>query len=134
MSNPAPVLNMTGRVHSVLERTVPPVLARDAVRDEHGNVTQRAVEARDGYDVHDVTLLTEDGGFATAVLMPEALVHLEGELPTPGTETNLAVRPYVAWQRTGSRSFPRVGFSIAGDVMIARSKTTSAPRSVSAAS
>jgi hypothetical protein len=120
VSNPAPILTLSGRVHAVTDRTVEALPARDAERDDNGNVTRPAYPARDGYDVTDVTILTADGGFCTVVLLPDALTALGGEIPAPGTEVEYAVRCFVSWQRNGARSFSRVGFSVAGDVTAAR--------------
>jgi hypothetical protein len=122
MSNPAPILNVSGRVHSVLDRVVEPAPARPEERDpETGQVVRQAYPARDGYTVVDVTVLTAEGGFTTVSILPEALKHTGGETPKQGDQLDaFPVRAYVSWQRRGSRSFPQVGLSLAGDVLAAR--------------
>ena len=118
MSNPAPVLDVTGTVHAVVEREVPAAEARPAEYDPETNrLVRPAMEARKGYTNQDVTLLTADGGFATVVLMPDALAALGGELPEKGSEVTYPVRCFVAWGRRGTRSYNYVGFSAASDVI-----------------
>jgi hypothetical protein len=122
MSNPAPILNVSGRVHAVLDRVVEPMPARPEERDpDTGQLVREAYPAREGYTVVDVTVLTAEGGFSTVSILPAALEHTGGETPKPGDELdNYPVRPFVSWQRRGSRSFPTVGLSLAGDVLAAR--------------
>jgi len=121
MSNPAPILTVAGRVHSVVPRTVEAAPERPAEHDpETGRVTRAALPARDGYEVVDVTVLTAEGGFATVSILPDALHELGGEIPEAGADVDYAVRCFVSWQRAGSRSFSRVGFSVAGDVTAKR--------------
>lgn len=116
MSNPSPILTIAGRVHAVVTRAVEPAEARPEQRDEQGNFLRAAMPARDGYDVLDVTILTEHGGFATVSFLPAALEAMGGELPQAHSEVSYPVRPFVSWKRTGQRSYSVVGLSVAGDV------------------
>jgi len=137
MSNPAPILTLAGKVHAVDLRDVPAAEAREARYDEEtGRQIAPAYPARDAYQVVDVTVLTDEGGFATAMLMPDSAKALNGELPSSGDVISWPVRPFVSWQRSGSRSFNRVGLSVAGDVLADRKSKTSGARvaSVSSAS
>ena len=136
MSNPAPILNVSGRVHSVLDRVVEPAPARPEERDpETGQLLRQAYPARDGYTVVDVTVLTAEGGFTTVSNLPEALRHTGGEIPKQGDELDgYPVRAYVSWQRRGSRSFPQVGLSLAGDVLASRGSKSSDSRGARVAS
>lgn len=131
--NPSPVLTLAGRVHAVIARHVDALPALPEERDpDTGRVTRPARPARDGYDTTDVTILTPEGGFCTAVLSEQALADLGGELPSAGDSVDYAVRPFVKWTKYGERSASSVGFSVAGDVTIARRQSTRRP--VSAAS
>jgi hypothetical protein len=129
MANPAPVLRVSGTVHSVRERTVPPVDATEDVRDEHGALMRRGREAREGYDVHDVTILTVGGGFVTAVFREEAIRDAGGYLPGPGdTVEGLPVFSYVAWAGPEGRRFATAAISFAGSVYAEEHSRTSAGR------
>lgn len=121
MSTPSPILSAAGRVYGVVNREVEAAAARPEERDpETGRVVRPALPARDGYPVTDVTILTEEGGFCTVSLLPAALEALGGQIPSAGEEVSYAVRPYVRWERSGGRPFPRVGYSVAGDVQAKR--------------
>lgn len=133
MSQPAPVVLIPGKVHAVTPRSVDPVPAREASYDDAGNLLRRALPAREGYDVVDLTVLTRDGGFCTIIAMPAALEAIGGELPAAGDEVDLPARPFCKWERVGARSYQVVGYSLAGDVLAA-SKGRHTPRAVSAAS
>lgn len=132
--NPSPILTIAGRCHAVTPRKVEPVAARPAERDpETGRIISEAVEAREGYDVLDVTVLTYDGGFCTVALLPVALSDLGGEVPAPGSEVEFAVRPFVKWEgRPGSKR-PYIRFSVAGDVTAKRRSEGSSGRRAAAA-
>jgi hypothetical protein len=120
MPNPAPVLTLSGRVHSVTRREVPALDALPEVRDESGRVTQAARQGRAAYETTDVTVLTDEGGFVTAVLSDQDLSALGGELPSEGAHLEFACRPFVKWTRYGERSASSVGLSIAGDLTAKR--------------
>jgi hypothetical protein len=105
MAGPAPVVVLTGNVYSTALRTVE---GRDPVpagRDETG-VWQRAREGYDGYEVCDVTVLTEGGGFAVVTYRLDALPG--GAIPREGEHLLIRVRPFKAPLR--------VGFSYVEDV------------------
>lgn len=126
MANPAPVLRISGSVHAdPIERTVAPLEARPArpaERNEFGVVTKpylRAIEARDGYTVHDVTVLTRGGGFVTIVFREEAVQEAGGYLPGAGDVVeDLPVLSYVKreYPSGGGAGWSRAGFSFAGSV------------------
>lgn len=120
MSNPAPILTLAGRCHAVTVRPVAAAPAREATYDDDGRMVTPAYPARDGYDVVDVTVLTSEGGFATASILPPEMEALGGEMPDPGTEVDFAVRPFVLWQKAGARSYSRVGLSVSGDLTAKR--------------
>jgi hypothetical protein len=118
MANPAPVLRLTGTVHgSPREREVPPQAAVPAVRDEHGVIMTRARDARPGYTVQDVTVLTEGGGFVTVIFRDEAIEAAGGYLPGAGDKVEgLPVFQYVAWGGPEGRRYAQAAVSFAGTV------------------
>lgn len=134
MANPAPILTAAGKVHAVVPRHVEAVQARPEERDEQGNLLRRAVEAREGYDTTDVTILTPDGGFVTIVYGDDAVKANDGLIPNRGDDVEWPVRPFVKWQRSGVRPYPVVGLSVAADVLTARKAAESAGRRVHVAS
>jgi hypothetical protein len=121
MPNPAPILRLSGMVHgNPRERAVAPVEAAPAVRDEHGVVLKRAREARPGYDVHDVVVLTEGGGFVTVVFRDEAIAAAGGFLPGAADKVeNLPVYAFIAWSGPEGARYSSVGVSFAGTVYAA---------------
>jgi hypothetical protein len=122
MPNPAPVLRLHGTVHSTpLTRQVEAREARPEQRDPAtGEITQRAQEAREGYQVTDVLVLTDDGGFVTVLFRDEAVQAAGGFLPERGDSLDgLPVLSYVARQNNNGRWFSQVGLSFAGAVYAA---------------
>lgn len=118
MSNPSPILTVSGRAHAVVAREVAPVAARPEERDpETGRLVREAQPAREGYSVQDVTVLTDQGGFATVSLLPQALMALGGSIPTPGEDVSFPVRPYIKWAGRAPRKYPTVGLSVAADAL-----------------
>lgn len=117
MTNPAPVLTLKGTVRSAEPRHVRAVEARPAERDPDGRVVRGPIEARDSYDVVDVVVLTEDGGFASVLVGGAALARLQGEVPSLGDSVDWRVRCYVTWQGSPGRRFATVGYSLAADLL-----------------
>jgi len=112
--NVSPVLRLMGRIHSVGQRHVPAVAAAEAERDpETGRIVRDAVEARDAYDVFDVVVHTDRGGYALVVARADAL---EGTVPEPGESVDWPVRNYIVWSGRAGRRFPTVGVALAGEV------------------
>lgn len=115
--NPSPVLTLSGVVYTVREREVQAVEARPAQYDDGGKFLRAAVEARDGYTVVDVTVLTDGGGFAPVVLSVAALEALGGALPAEGDTVTYPVRPFVQWVGNPGRRFPKPAFSAAAELL-----------------
>lgn len=135
--NPAPVLRLRGVVHAEpILNPVPAVPASPATTDEAGNVLRPARQAREGYDKYDVTILTDDGGFVTLVVLDKALAVLGGEMPcAKGEKVDLPVYGYVAWRGEYPRRFAVPGYSLAAEVLAAeKSRTGSAGARVAAVS
>jgi hypothetical protein len=131
--NVAPITRCKGRVHAVAPiRTVAAIEAAPAERDpETGRITKDAVEARAAYEVLDVTVHTDDGGYALVIMKDDALAGLGGTLPAAGDEVDWPVRNYVAWAGRAGRRFPTVGYSVATDVFVAeRAKQPARPSAV----
>jgi hypothetical protein len=114
MPNPLPVLRMQGLVRTVTERHVPAAEAREAEYDESGGLVRAAREYREGYDVWDVVVLTDAGGFATVLFRDLAVAEAGGFLPTVGDRLDVPVRCFASWQQTGTRKWVTVGYSFAG--------------------
>ncbi len=117
--NVAPVLRLIGTTHKITNRAVAPMEAADAERDpESGRVVRAAVEARDGYDVIDLTMLTPDGGYAGVVMRAELVESCwRGVVPDRGQQMDLPVRGYISWQGNPGRRYPTVAFAVAGEVL-----------------
>lgn len=126
--NPAPVVSLIGTVYAVRPRDVQAVEARPAQYDGEGKFLRAAVEARPGYTVHDVTVLTQGGGFASVVLSEDALAALNGTLPSERDEVEWPVRPFVRWDGNPGRRFPRVALSLAAEHISASSSRPSGSR------
>lgn len=124
----AALLDISGEVRRVDPRTVPERPAREAGTDESGTF-RPAVEHRDGYEVVDLTVLTDDGGFATVLLGAEVLTALAGSIPVNGDRVSYKVRTFIAWRSQGSRKYPAVGLSVSADHLA----TTSGARRADAA-
>jgi hypothetical protein len=118
MPNPAAVLRVTGTVHGdPRERVIPDLPAVPARHDDEGNLVARAREGRDGYTVHDLTVLTDGGGFVTVVFRDEAVAAAGGFLPGSGDRIeNLPVYQYVSWNGPEGRRFAQAALSFAGSV------------------
>jgi hypothetical protein len=133
--NISPVLRLRGKIHSSSMRTVAPVEAADAERDpETGRIVRDAVEAREGYDVVDFVVHTDDGGYALVVFRGEHFEEaLGGVLPDQGAGVDWPVRNFITWSGRAGRRFPTVGYAVAGEVVIAESKRGGGRRADSSA-
>lgn len=125
MANVTPVTRLQGVVHNCSLRQVPAVEAREAERDEAGRITRDAYPAREAYQVLDVTVLTDDGGFALVLLRVEldGIAPFEealgGVVPERGQAVDWPIRNYITWAGPAGRRFPTVGYSVAGDILVA---------------
>lgn len=103
-ANPAGHVIVCGRVSNHSTRNVPAREAKEGYRDEN-DVYRWPVEARDAYDVHEVSILTDkvEGGFILV------LVHEDDWTPiNKGDEVAWVVRPYASRERSRNGWFNRV--------------------------
>lgn len=134
--NPAPIITVSGLVHSVTERVIPPFAGRDASRDEDGTF-RPAMPPREGYLTWECNILTDDGGFALVVLREQAVADSGGTLSIPEKGSRfeaMPTRPYLTWVGTPGRMTKALRLSIAGDVYASRLKATEGSRRALSAS
>jgi len=135
MTNPAPVVTLSGIVRSCSERQVAAVEAAPAQVDpETGRRTRDPREARDAYLALDLVILTDDGGFAQTVVTfdEDGSKALAGVIPKRGDEVEWLVRPYFSWEGRPGRKYPALRFSLARELMAAA--VSSSPRLASTGS
>lgn len=137
MTNPAPVLLLTGTVFSEpVARSVAPLDARDAHTDPETGRSFPAREAQPGYDVWDMSVLTEHGGFASVVIRDQAVADAGPSfaLPAKGESITWPVRTFDIWRGPEGRRFRQTGFSLAGSVLASMTADTGSRRLASTGS
>lgn len=114
--NPAPVVHLRGTVHTAAVRVVEPYAGREAEHDpQTGRLTRAAVPPREGYEVIDVVVLSEDGGYLTVVVR-DVPKSWGGELPRRGSSVEWPLRAYTTWAGPEGRRFAVVGWALATEV------------------
>jgi len=114
--NPSPHVLVAGRLYAATPRHVEAREARPSSRDEAGKWSP-GVEAREAYDVWDVSVLTSEygGGFCQAVVKASDLPDLDRHI---GQDIAWVCRPYADRKRGSSGTwFNVVSFYFVSDAL-----------------
>lgn len=124
MSQPLPVLLVAGSVREVTTRSVAPAESVPLERDDSGRVIRQPRDARPGYDVLDVVVLTDDGGFVTVILKADALEAARGGVvPERGERVEWPVWVSLEWVGPPTQRRTRPRFSVPTDVLVSMTQS-----------